>query len=95
MIEYSVVWSNEDGGTGASAGLLMAQWGRTTDIEWIYRVEVDAKGRRVPGSGVFQSPNHGTTTFRGRYDGTHPLAPDLHLQQQRVRREGAEGAAPE
>jgi hypothetical protein len=73
VIEYSVVWSNEDGGTGASAGLLMAQWGRTTDIEWIYRVEVDAKGRRVPGSGVFQSPNHGTTAFRGGYDGTHPL----------------------
>ena len=51
----------------------MAQWGRTTDIEWIYRVEVDAKGRRVAGSGVFQSPNHGTTMFHGRYDGTHPL----------------------
>ena len=51
----------------------MAQWGRTTDIEWIYRVEVDAQGRRVPGTGVFQSPNHGTTMFHGRYDGTHPL----------------------
>ena len=73
VIEYSVLWSNEDGGTGASAGLLMAQWGRTTDIEWIYRVEVDAHGRRVPGSGVFQSPNHGTMKFRGPYDGTHPL----------------------
>ncbi len=67
-----MVWSNEDGGTGARRPL-MAQWGRTTDIEWIYRVEVDAKGRRVAGSGVFQSPNHGTTVFRGRYDGTHPL----------------------
>ncbi len=70
-IEYSVIWSNEDGGTPAPA--LMAQWGRTTDIEWIYRVEVDARGRRVAGSGVFQSPSHGTQTFLGRYDGTHPV----------------------
>src|SRR5262249_15480161 len=71
IIEYSVVWSNEDGGTSPPA--LMAQWGRTTDIEWIYRVEVNARGHRVPGSGVFQSPAHGTTVFHGQYDGTHPL----------------------
>jgi len=71
LIEYSVIWSNEDGGT-ATAGL-MAKWGRTTDIEWIYRVEVDAKGNRVPRTGVFQGPNHGTQRFRGKYDGTHPL----------------------
>jgi len=71
VLEYSVVWSNEDGGTPAPA--LMAQWGRTTDIEWIYRVEIDAQGRRVPGTGVFQSPLHGTTKFKGEYDGTHPL----------------------
>jgi hypothetical protein len=71
VIEYSVTWSNEDGGTPAPA--LMAQWGRTTDIEWIYRVEVNAKGGRVPGTGVFQSPDHGTKSFHGPYDGTHPL----------------------
>jgi hypothetical protein len=71
VIEYSVVWSNEDGGTGTEG--LMAKWGRTTDIEWIYRVEVNAKGKRVPGSGVFQAPNHGTKKFRGKYDGAHPL----------------------
>lgn len=71
IIEYSVVWSNEDGGT--SPPNLMAQWGRTTDIEWIYRVEVNAQGHRVPGSGVFQSPAHGTTVFHGLDDGTHPL----------------------
>jgi hypothetical protein len=70
-IEYTVIWSNEDGGTN-SAGL-MAQWGRTTDIEWVYRVEVNAKGRRVDGSEVFQAPNHGTQRFRGSYDGTHPV----------------------
>jgi len=71
IIEYSVVWSNEDGGTGTRA--LMAQWGRTTDIEWVYRVEVDAKGRRVPGSGFYQAAGHGTKKFHGKYDGTHPL----------------------
>jgi hypothetical protein len=71
VIEYSVIWSNEDGGTDTAG--LMARWGRTTDIEWIYRVEVDAQGRRVRGSGVFQAPAHGTLTFHGRYDGTHPL----------------------
>jgi hypothetical protein len=71
ILEYSVVWSNEDGGTPTYA--LMARWGRTTDIEWIYRVEIDAHGHRVAGTGVFQSPDHGTEMFRGRYDGTHPL----------------------
>ena len=71
VIEYSVAWSNEDGGTSTPA--LMAQWGRTTDIEWVYRVEVNARGGRVKGSGVFQSAGHGTATFHGRYDGTHPL----------------------
>jgi hypothetical protein len=70
LIEYTVMWSNEDGGTNTPA--LMAQWGRTTDIEWVYRVEVDAKGRRVPGSGVFQAAAHQTKKFRGKYDGTHP-----------------------
>ncbi len=66
-----MVWSNEDGGTPTYA--LMARWGRTTDIEWIYRVEIDAQGHRVAGTGVFQSPDHGTESFHGRYDGTHPL----------------------
>ena len=71
VIEYSVIWSNEDGGTNTPA--LMAEWGRTTDIEWVYRVEVDAHGKRVPGSGVIQAANHVTKKFRGKYDGTHPL----------------------
>jgi hypothetical protein len=71
VIEYSVIWSNEDGGTIPPA--LMAQWGRTTDIEWVYRVEVNAKGRRVDGSDFFQAPNHGTLRYRGAYDGTHAV----------------------
>jgi hypothetical protein len=70
-VEYSVVWSNEDGGTDTPA--LMARWGRTTDIEWIYRVELDTAGRRVPGSDVFQAPAHQTLQFHGTYTGGHPV----------------------
>jgi len=71
ILEYSVVWSNEDGGTNTPA--LMARWGRTTDIEWIYRVEIDAAGRRVPGTDVFQAPAHQTLHFTGGYEGEHPV----------------------
>jgi hypothetical protein len=70
IIEYTVVWSNEDGGTPTAQ--LMAQWGRTTDIEWVYRVEVDARGRRVSGTGEIQAAGHDTAPFTGTYDGTHP-----------------------
>lgn len=65
------MWSNEDGGTDTPA--LMARWGRSTDIEWVYRVEVDQNGNRVAGSGVYQAANHQTLPFAGQYDGTHPL----------------------
>ena len=71
VLEYSMVWSNEDDGTGTAA--LMARWGRSTDIEWIYRVEVDAAGDRVASSAVYQGPDHRTLAFRGRYEGDHPL----------------------
>lgn len=71
VLEYSVVWSNEDGGTNSPA--LMARWGRTTDIEWIYRVEVDAAGRRVPGTAVYQGPDHATLPFAGTYEDDHPV----------------------
>jgi hypothetical protein len=71
ILEYSVVWSNEDGGTDTPA--LMARWGRTTDIEWIYRVEVDADGNRVDGTGVYQAPEHATLKFTGKYEADHPV----------------------
>ncbi|TDB96543.1 hypothetical protein [Actinomadura sp. 7K534] len=71
VIEYSMVWSNEDGGTDTPA--LMARWGRTTDIEWVYRVEVDASGGRVDGTAVYQAPLHLTFQFTGRFEGDHPL----------------------
>jgi hypothetical protein len=68
---YSVVWSNEDGGTNTPA--LMARWGRTTDIEWVYSVEVDEQGNRVAGSDVYQAANHQTLHFAGRYEGDHAV----------------------
>lgn len=70
-LTYSVVWSNEDGGTNTPA--LMARWGRTTDIEWIYAVEVDEHGNRVAGSDTYQAANHETLHFSGRYEGDHAL----------------------
>jgi len=71
VIEYSAVWSGEDGGTSPPAS--MARWGRTTDIEWIYRVEVDRLGNRVPGTAWFQGPAHTTRRFTGRHEADHPL----------------------
>ncbi len=71
ILQYTIVWSNEDGGTDSPA--LMARWGRTTDIEWAYRVEVDADGNSVPGTGVYQAPNHQTLVFAGALEGDRPL----------------------
>ena len=66
---YSVIFSNEDGGTPADR--LMATWGRTTDIEYVYSVEVDASGTIV--SEDMQGPDHEILTFSGRREGRHPL----------------------
>jgi hypothetical protein len=68
-IEYTVIWSNEDGGTNTPA--LMARWGRTTDIEWIYRVTLAPDGSVE--SAVYQAPNHETLPFTGAHEGDHPL----------------------
>ncbi len=68
-IEYTMIWSNEDGGTDTPA--LMARWGRTTDIEWIYRVTVDAHGRRI--ADEYQAANHETKPFDGLREADHPL----------------------
>jgi hypothetical protein len=69
-IVYSVIWSNEDGGTDSPA--LMARWGRTTDIEWVYAVDVDKAGNRI-GTSYFHGPGHATLPFSGAYDGDHPI----------------------
>lgn len=71
VLEYSVVWSNEDGGTNSPA--LMARWGRTTDIEWVYRVELDGADNPVPGTAFYQGPDHVALPFDGTFEGNHPL----------------------
>jgi hypothetical protein len=68
-IEYTTIWSNEDGGTNTPA--LMARWGRTTDIEWIYRVVLAPDGRIV--AEHYHGPNHETKPFTGAKQGRHPL----------------------
>ncbi len=66
---YSVIFSNEDGGTQTDR--LMATWGRTTDIEFIYGVEVDEAGRIL--AEEFQGPGHEVPAFKGQHQGRHPL----------------------
>lgn len=68
-IEYSMIWSNEDGGTNSIS--LMSRWGRTTDIEWIYRVKVDPGGNVL--EEYFQGPGHSTSFFQGNRIDDHPV----------------------
>jgi len=68
-IRYSVIFSNEDGGTETSA--LMARWGRATDIEWVYEVTLTVSGRILDAR--YQGPRHRTHRFRGRREDDHPL----------------------
>ncbi len=67
-VRYSVIISHEDGGTPAPA--LMARWGRTTDIELIYEVELD--GTRFV-QDRFQGPDHEVRAFAGPREGQHPV----------------------
>jgi len=68
-LRYSIVFSNEDGGTPPDR--LMATWGRLTDIEYVYGVDLDAKGVVV--SSEFQGKDHKLLPFAGAREGTHPL----------------------
>ncbi len=69
FLQYTVIFSNEDGGTSTRA--LMARWGRTTDVEYVYRVFLGAAG--AIGRATIQTEGHKEVEFRGRRDGTHPL----------------------
>ena len=69
ILEYTVIFSNEDGGTSTRG--LMARWGRTTDIEYVYRVTVDGQGSRK--SAMIQARGHNDAAFTGPFEGDHPL----------------------
>jgi len=68
-LQYSFIFSNEDGGTATDA--LMARWGRTTDIEYVYRVQLDASGNIT--HETFQGPDHQELPFHGKKLGQHPF----------------------
>jgi hypothetical protein len=63
--QYTVIFTNEDGGTPTDR--LMATWGRTTDIEFVYGLPV---GQTV---GEIQAEGHKWIPFAGPTDGTHPI----------------------
>ncbi len=67
-IRYSIIFTNEDGGTQTSA--LMARWGRTTDIEWVYEAQINEQGKVV--AATFQGVEHKTQRFRGKEVQGHP-----------------------
>jgi hypothetical protein len=69
QFRYSVIFTNEDGGTATDR--LMATWGRTTDVEFVYGVTLDRAGRIV--AEEFQGPRHEVPPFRGHHEGAHPL----------------------
>jgi len=69
QLRYSVIFSNEDGGTQTDR--LMATWGRTTDIEFVYGVEIDEAGQIL--AEQFQGPGHEVPAFKGRHEARHPL----------------------
>lgn len=69
---YTVVWSNEDRGTPTCE--LMARYGRTVDIEWIYSVSMDETGKIV--AEKFQGPDHDYLEFKGSRRGDHPILRD-------------------
>ncbi len=72
-IQYTIIFSNEDGGTAPDG--LMARWGRLTDIEWVYRVVLDAQGAIVKEE--YQDKDHNTAAFHGTKDGQHPILKDV------------------
>jgi hypothetical protein len=75
ILQYSIIFTNEDGGTATDA--LMARWGRTTDIEYIYRVQLDSAGKIV--KETFQAPEHKEQEFRGQRIADHPVLLDATL----------------
>jgi hypothetical protein len=66
QLQYTVIFTNEDGGTPTDR--LMATWGRTTDIEFIYGLTAGAPPREE-----IQAAGHKWITFNGPRIGRHPV----------------------
>jgi CheY-like chemotaxis protein len=69
FLQYTLIFSNEDGGTSTRA--LMARWGRTTDVEYVYRAFLSPGGSVL--RATIQVDGHKEKEFSGRRDGSHPL----------------------
>jgi CheY-like chemotaxis protein len=69
ILQYTVIFSNEDGGTSTRS--LMARWGRTTDIEYVYRAYLKENG--TLDKAIIQSRGHKDIEFNGPFFGTHPM----------------------
>ena len=69
LLQYTMIFSNEDGGTSTRA--LMARWGRTTDIEYLYKAFLDPGGKLA--KATIQARDHKEIEFTGKRDGAHPL----------------------
>jgi hypothetical protein len=67
-VRYSVVFSNEDGGTPADR--LMATWGRLTDIEYVLGVDFDRAGHAV--RATYQGKDHVILPYPGLKAGRSP-----------------------
>src|SRR6202011_5488935 len=68
ILQYRVIYSNEDAGTSTRA--LMARWGRTTDIEWVYKVFVGPGGETR--HATIQAAEHKEIEFSGHREARHP-----------------------
>jgi len=71
IYRYSIVYSDEDGDPSVPA--MLAQWGRSAEINWTYQVEADATGKPVPGTAVVRGQDGSTVPFTGSYEGAHPV----------------------
>src|SRR4051812_46566929 len=69
QLQYTVIFTNEDGGTPTDR--LMATWGRTTDIEFIYGLTEPSDG--APARAEIQAAGHKWIPFQGPMEGTHPV----------------------
>ncbi len=69
ILRYTVIFSNEDGGTSTRA--LMARWGRTTDVEYVYKGALEPDGEIH--HAMIQTSGHKDVEFAGQREGSHPL----------------------
>jgi hypothetical protein len=88
ILRYTVFLSDEDNQVNsADTNAQMARYGRTTDIEWIYDVELDADLKTVRES--YQGMLHFSYSFRGDYlpswqTQSHPILYNYNLDDNNV-----------